>query len=58
MKQYNSYVTVRYRPQRRLVFDNVAQCSGINSSLDAHFFWTAGESGKARKRIIAVSSPS
>jgi hypothetical protein len=38
MKQYNSYVTVRYRPQRRLVFDKVAQCSAINSSLAAHFF--------------------
>ena len=58
MKQYNSYVTVRYRPQRRLVFDKVAQCSVINSSLAAHCLWTADDSGEPRKRIIAVSSPS
>ena len=37
MKHRISCVTVRYRPQRRLVFDKVAQCSVINSLLVAHF---------------------
>jgi len=58
MKQYNRSVTVRYRPQRRLVFDKVAQCSVINSLLAAHFLWPADDSGEPRNRIIAARSPS